>query len=191
VVASFGNVAITQSDLEREYCFERFLDGQWPAPPPDAATLERVRERLTFQKLLVVEESANPLEPAELEKSASEPLNKLRQRFSREEDFQAALRSLDMDEPGLIQHLAEQQRILRMIDQRLRPAATPTPGEVETYYRETFVPEYVRRTDAATPALAEVEGQIREILVQKKIDQLLVTWLEELKSSRRVKFHSF
>lgn len=191
VVASFGNVAITQSDLEREYRFELFLDGQWPAPAPDAATLERVRERLTYQKLLVLEEVPSPPEPAELEKSAGEALHKLRQRFGREEDFRAALRSLDMDEPRLIQRLAEQEWVLRMIEQRLRPAAAPAPGEVETYYRETFAPEYVRRTHAPAPAPGEVEGQIREILVQKKIDQLLVRWLEELKSSHRVNFHSF
>jgi hypothetical protein len=29
VVASIGDVAITQSDLEREYRLERFLDGQF------------------------------------------------------------------------------------------------------------------------------------------------------------------
>ena len=49
VVASIGDVVITQSDVEREYRLERFLDGQWPAPPPDRKTLEQVRERLTNQ----------------------------------------------------------------------------------------------------------------------------------------------
>ena len=34
VVASIGEVAITRSDVEREYRLERFLDGQWPPPPP-------------------------------------------------------------------------------------------------------------------------------------------------------------
>jgi len=57
VVASTGEVAITQSDVEREYRLERFLDGQWPAPPPDSKTLEQVGERLTEQKLLLEEET--------------------------------------------------------------------------------------------------------------------------------------
>jgi uncharacterized Zn finger protein len=39
--------------------------------------------------------------------------------------------------------------------------------------------------------LTEVQGQIREILAQKKIDELLASWLEELKPSRRVRFYSF
>jgi len=34
-----------------------------------------------------------------------------------------------------------------------------------------------------------VEGQIQEILVQKKINQLLADWLEELRPSHRVYFY--
>ena len=52
VVASIGNVAITASDVEQEYRFERFLDAQWPAPPPNSATLADAREHLTYQMLL-------------------------------------------------------------------------------------------------------------------------------------------
>jgi hypothetical protein len=44
---------------------------------------------------------------------------------------------------------------------------------------------------SAVPPLTEVQGQIQEILVQKRIDQLLASWLEELKPSRAVRFHSF
>ena len=44
VVASIGNLAITASDVEQEYRFERFLDAQWPPPPPNSAALaERPR----------------------------------------------------------------------------------------------------------------------------------------------------
>jgi len=34
-----------------------------------------------------------------------------------------------------------------------------------------------------------VQGQIQEILVQKKIDQLLADWLAALRPSRRVRFY--
>ena len=36
VVASIGLKAITASDVEQEYRFERFLDGQWPSYLPGA-----------------------------------------------------------------------------------------------------------------------------------------------------------
>jgi len=97
VVASIGDVAITQSDVESEYRLERFLDGQWPPPPPDSKTLDQVRERLVHQKLLLAEENQNlPRDPA-LENTAAEELDGLRKRFSSEPDFESALHSLHME----------------------------------------------------------------------------------------------
>jgi hypothetical protein len=191
VVASIGDVAITQSDVEHEYRLERFLDGQWPPPLPDSKTLEQARERLTYQKLLLEEETQDLSRDAALEKTAAEQLEGVRKRFPSEQDYQSALHSLHMDEKQILTTLVEQQRILRVVEQRLRPAAAPSTTDVESYYRDVFTPEYTRTHGLPVPPLKEVEGQIGEILVQKKIDQLLASWLEELKPSRAVRFHSF
>jgi hypothetical protein len=191
VVASIGDVAITQSDVEREYRLERFLDGQWPAPPPDRKTLEQVRERLTDQKLLLEEETQDSSQNAALEKTAAEELDGVRKRFSSEPDYQSALHALHMDEKQILTTLVAQQRILRIVEQRLRPGATPGTTDVESYYRDVFTPEYKQTHGSAVPPLTEVQGQIQEILVQKRIDQLLARWLAELKPSRAVRFYSF
>jgi hypothetical protein len=191
VVASIGNVAITQSDVEREYRLERFLDAQWPPPPPDSKTLEQVRERLTDQKLLLEEETQDSSHDAALDKTAAEELEGVRKRFSSEPDYQSALHALHMDEKQILTALVDQQRILRIVDQRLRPGAAPGTTDVESYYRDVFTPEYTRKHGPPVPPLTEVEGQIQEILVQKRIDELLPGWLEELKPSRAVRFHSF
>jgi hypothetical protein len=191
VVASIGDVAITQSDLEREYRLERFLDGQWPAPPPDSETLEQLRERLTDQKLLLEEEAQDLSHDAALEKTAAEELDAVRKGFSSEPDYQSALHALHMDEQQILTTLVQQQRILRIVEQRLRPGAAPGTTDVESYYRDVFTPQYTQTHRSAVPPLTEVQGQIQEILVQKRIDQLLASWLEELKPGRRVRLHSF
>ena len=191
VVASIGDVAITQSDVEREYRLERFLEGEWPAPAPDSKTLEQVRERLTDQKLLLEEETQDSSHDAALEKTAAEELDAVRKGFSSDSDYQSALHALHMDEKQILTTLVEQQRILRIVELRLRPAAVPGTTDVESYYRDVFTPEYTQTHRSAVPPLTEVQGQIQEILVQKKIDQLLASWLEELKPSRAVRFHSF
>jgi hypothetical protein len=191
VVASIGDVAITQSDVEREYRLERFLDGQWPAPPPDSKTLEQVRERLVDQKLLLEEETQDSSHNAALEKTAAEELDGLRNRFSSEPDYQSALHALHMDEKQILTTLVDQQRILRVVEQRLRPGAVPGTADVESYYRDVFTPEYMQKYGSAVPPLTEVQGQIQEILVQKRINELLASWMEELKPSRTVRFHSF
>ena len=189
VVASIGEVAITRSDVEREYRLERFLDGQWPPPAPDAKALDMARERLTYQKLLLEEETQDLSHEPALEKTAAEELAGVRRRFVSEKDCQAALSSLRMDEKQVLQTLVDQQRILRVIEDRLRPEAAPATPQVESYYRDVFVPEYTGTRGQPVPPLTDVQGQIQEILVQKKINQLLAEWLAELRPSRRVRFY--
>jgi hypothetical protein len=192
VVASVDRVAITASDVEREYRFERFLDGPGPAPAPDAAALARVRERLTYQILLSREEDPSPADQAECEKAAVERVAALRKGFPGPEAFQAAIRELGMTEAEIVARIAQQNLMLRLIDQRLRPAASPSDDEVADYYRQTFVPEFQKKNPgAAASPLPEVENQIREVLTQKHINELLEQWIEELKPSSRVSIHSF
>jgi hypothetical protein len=192
VVASVGREAITASDVGHEYRFERFLDGQWPPPPPSPATLDRVRERLTYQVLLGQEEKPTSGDQVECEKIAAERLAALRKEFARPEEFQAALQGLGMTEAQVLARITQQELTLRLIDQRLRPAALPSDQEVADYYRRTFVPEFEKKNGGeAAPPLSEVDGQIREVLTQKRINELLDQWIEELKPASRVRFHSF
>ena len=165
---------------------------QWPPPPPDAAALADARERLTYQMLLTHEENPGPAERAESEKSAAERLAALRKEFAHPEDFQRALKDLGMTETEVLARIAQQELMLRLIDQRLRPAASPSDDAVADYYRSTFVPEFQKKNGgAAAPPLSEVEDQIREVLIQKRINELLDQWIEELKPTTNVRFHSF
>jgi hypothetical protein len=191
VVASIGNAALTASDVEQEYRFELFLNGQSLSVPPDPATLERVRDRLIDQRLLAEEAEAERVERTDLPPQAAATLAEVRRKYPSEEAFQAALRTLEMDEREVLQRLEDQALVLRIIDQRLRPAAWVERAEIEAYYRKTFGREHVEQAAGPAPSLEDVENQIREILAQEKINQLLSTWLEELKTSRRVRLHSF
>ncbi len=192
VVASISNLAITASDVEKEYQFERFLDAQWPPPPPDAAALASAREHLTYQALLTQVENPGTAEKAESEKSAAERLAALRKEYAHPQDFERAVKDLGMTETEVVARIAQQELMLRLIDERLRPAASPSEDDVAAYYRSTFVPAFQKKNHgAAAPSLAEVAGQIEEILIQKRINELLDQWIEELKPTTDVRFHSF
>ena len=192
MVASVGNAAITENDVARAYRMECFLNGQWPPPAPDAATLARVRERLTYQLMLSREDNPAAGELAESEKAAAERLAALRKEFAHPGDFEAALRELGMTEGEVTAHIVQQDRLLRLIDQRLRPMAAPTTQDVADYYQQVFVPEFQKKSPGATaPQLSEVESQIREVLTQKRINELLDQWIEELRPTSRVRVHSF
>jgi hypothetical protein len=191
VVASIGNAALTASDVEQAHRFELFLNGQPPSAPAAPATLERVRDRLIDQRLLGEEAEAEKVERTDLPRQAAATLAEVRRKYPSEQAFQAALRTLEMDEREVLQRLEDQALVLRIIDQRLRPAAWVERAEIEAYYQKTFGREHMTQAAGPAPALEDVENQIREILAQEKIDQLLPTWLEELKTSRRVRLHSF
>jgi hypothetical protein len=189
VVASIGNTAITQSDVDAEYRFEVFLtEGHLPASPPDAATFARVRDRLIDQRLLTQEAAAEGIQPEDVHQAAERRLTDARKKCKSEDAFQSSLRSLGLTEAQLLDRLAEQERTLRMIDQRMRPSVTVEPAEIEAYYRDTFTPDYSKHNPGeAVPPLAQVESQIREVLAQKKIDQQLAAWLNELKVTHHVR----
>ena len=190
VVASVGNLAITASDVAQEYRLERFLDGQWPAPPANAAALAAAREHLTYQVLLTREENPGPDDTAASEKSAALRLASLRHDYPHPGEFQRALNELGVTETELLARIAQQDLMLRLIDERLRPAASPTDEAIDEYYRSTFVPEFEKRNSgAAPPPRADVESGIREVLLQKRINELLDQWIEELKPTTNVRFH--
>ena len=192
VVASVGNLAITSSDVAQEYRLERFLDGQWPPPPPSSASLASAREHLTYQVLLTREENPGVDDKAESLKSATKRLAALRGEYSHPGEFERALKDLGMTETELLARIAQQDLMLRLIDERLRPAASPSDDAIAEYYRSTFVPEFQKKNASApAPTLPEVEDGIREVLLQKRINELLDQWIDELKPTTNVQFHSF
>lgn len=191
VVASVGNAAITQSEVKAEHRLELFLKGPSAAGVPDTAALERVRDRLIEQKLLAQEAEAEGVNLSDLIEAAKQALGEVHRLYSSEEAYRNALRVLGATEEQVLSRLQAQLLTLRLIDQRLRPAAWVERPEIEAYYTGTFVPEFRRQNTGPVPPADEVEPQIREILVQKKIDQLLADWLAELKAGRRVSIHAF
>jgi len=189
VVAAIGNAAITESDVEAQYRFESFLsDCRVPASAPDAAALTAVRDRLIDQRLLTREATAEGILPSDVQPAAQQALADLRKRCESEETFQSSLRTLGLNQAQTVDRLVEQQRMLRIIDLRLRPAVTVEPAEIEAYYHDTFTAQYSKHNPGqAVPPLAQVESQIREILVQQKVDQQLAAWLDELKTTHHVR----
>lgn len=191
VVASVDNQAITRSDVENAYGFELILNGHLPGPPPDRATLVAVRDRMVDQVLLLGEAGVEGISDGDVDDSSAKAIADIRKKFPSEDAFQRALQSVGLNEQQAMERLRDRQRILTLIDNRLRPSARIELPEIEAYYKDTFVPALAKRSQTPAPPLTEVEGQIREILTQKRIDALLSSWLENLKSSHRVSIHPF
>jgi len=150
-----------------------------------------VRDRLIDQMLLLREADTENIPEGDITNAGTEALAELHKKFESEQAYESAFRSLGMDEGQVIERLRDRSRILQVIDERLRPSAHVERADIEAYYQKTFVPEFARRAQGPPPALGNVEPQITEILIQKKIDELLDKWLQSLKSSHRVSVHPF
>ncbi len=191
VAASVGNAAITESDVNAEHRFELFLKGSSNPETLDSGAFEQARDRLIEQKLLEEEAEAEEVDRTGITEAARKTLEEVRRQYPSEESYQKSLLVLGATEEQVLSRLESEVLTLRLIDQRLRPAAWVERSEIEAYYAQDFAREFARQSKQPVPPVDEVEAQIREILVQKKIDQLLTTWLEELKSAYHVKIHNF
>lgn len=190
MVASVGYHAITQQDVIQEYHFERFLDGQSPTGLPGQEEFQAALNRLISQTLLAEQMRTPGRNSKNGTNDAKDNLKSAREKFPNEQAYRAALGALGMTEQQVLNRIKLYQRTLQMINNRLRPTALPDPKEVESYYKDTFVPEYAKEHTGQPPPLDEVRDQIRDILAEKKLNELLDNWLDRLKSTHRVTIHS-
>ncbi len=190
IVSSIGKLAITESDVEIEDRFEIFLGEQRSPVIGGTAAFEQVRDRLIDQKLLLTEADRDGIPPADASAVALR-LAEIRKKYESEAGFQSALRTLGTSERQVLERLGEQGRIVQLIDQRLRPHCVVNDSEIQAYYQETLLPKYPSGSNDAAPPLTEVQGRIREVLIEKKLNQLLSEWLKQLRATYAVKIHAF
>lgn len=192
MVASAGNYAITESDVVAEYHFQQFQAGHPVTGSPNPDEFNRVRDQLVDQYLILVERSAEGLPLPAAGDAARKELEQIKAEYKTPEEYQSAVKSLGVEAAAILARLETQKQMLGVIDERLRPSAWVDPSEIQTYYEKTFVPQFEKLGgNSKPPGLDTVADQIREILTQKKINELLNSWLEELRASHQVLIHAF
>ncbi len=185
VVASVGEKAITASDLEQEFQFERFLEGLPPVGRPSRAMQRTLLNRLISRTLLQEDMRKSGIQAHPPQADARRALAQIQKRFGTRARYDAALKTLGMSETEVLKRLETYQETLAYIDRRFQPVTPPSAVQIRTYYESVFVPQ-LRAEHRPPPPLAQVEAPIREILVQKELDQRLNEWLKEMRSTQRV-----
>jgi hypothetical protein len=188
VVASVGGQAITASDVETEYRFERFMEGLVPTGKPAAPARGVILNRLISRMLLQddMRNSGAGIKPSEAD--ARRALRQIRQRFHSTAQYRSAVKSLGMGEAEVLKRLEVYQETLRYVDRRFRPVTPPTAAEIRVFYGSTFLPQFQKHhPHQPPPPLVKVESPIQEILFQKELDQRLNEWLKEMRSTERVR----
>ncbi len=186
VVATVDHKPILRSDWNEAVRFEAFMHQKKLA---DVSQTERMSalQRMIDRHLLNAQMSnEKALRPSDDDLAAD--IAKLREKFGVGDDdakWQALLRSYNLTEAILSQHLREEVRVMNFIDVQLRPNVRIQDSEVAAYYQSQVVPD-LKENGAKEVPLNHVEAQIRELLVQKHMDEMLDAWLHNLRQQSRI-----
>ena len=189
VVATVNHHAILQSDVRGEVSFERLMEGAAPGTGSEdeqRATLNRLIDRELLREQMR-EGEVKPPTSDEIEMNVAELKTRLN---AGGESWREKLSRYGITEDELRKRIALQLDQLRLVDLRLRPAVQIEPNEVRRYYQEQFLPK-VLRSGAKPLDETDAAPKVREILTQQKVNQLLNSWLETLRSQAEVRILAF
>jgi peptidyl-prolyl cis-trans isomerase SurA len=185
VVAVVNNQAILASDVDEEVRLSVLDPGRAGL---GMLTRQRALEQLISRALIqqqVRQEDALTIEPSQAEVDAR--LVEIRKQVpacvhlncASEEGWKAFLAARGLTSERVQTYLRRRIQLLRFIEERFRLGISIAPDEIETYYRETLLPQYA--AGEAIPPLEEVAPRIQEILLQRQVNVLFGDWLKNLR----------
>ena len=186
IVATVNGHIILQSDWNDALRYEALLSARTVSDFSDEDR-RAVLDRLIDQELLG-EQMKSALFRRASEEEAAAKVAEARTLYPNavsSEGWQSVLGQCGLTEKELRAHVQEQIDLMRLVDAHLRPTVQIDSKTIEAYYREKFVPQ-LRQSGAGEVPLAEVSGKIRELLTEERVSELMVTWLQSLRSESKV-----
>jgi peptidyl-prolyl cis-trans isomerase SurA len=186
IVATVNGHIILQSDWNDGLRYEALLSGRSLSDFTEDDRRE-VLDRLIDQELLAEQMKSASFQHATEQEAAVEiaAARKLYPEANTEDGWQEVLSGYGLTEKAVTGHVQQQIDLMRLVDARLRPAVQIDSKSVEAYYRDKFVPQLKQSGEQEVP-LADVSAKIRELLTQEKVNELMVSWLQSLRSESKV-----
>lgn len=184
MIATVNGHAILQSDWDDELQYECFMSGR-SLHDLTAEDRRSVFERLIDQELLRGQMSSSDFKPAGNDEIAKE-IDELKQQYPGQHGGQswvAALSAYGITEADVTAHVSMEINSLRLVDARLRPSIEVDGASIEDYYKKELLPKMPK---GQQPSLQEASPRIRELLIQQKMNELLSSWLDSLRSQAQI-----
>jgi peptidyl-prolyl cis-trans isomerase SurA len=188
IVATVNGHIILQSDWNDALCYEALLSGRAMSLFTDDER-RTVLDRLIDQELLDEQMKSASFQHASEADAQAEiaQARKLYPEAATDEGWQRILDQYGFTEKNLTAHVQQQIDLMRLVDAHLRPAIQIDSKNIEAYYRDRFVPQ-LKESGASEVPLADVSAKIRELLTEEKVSELMVSWLQSLRSESKVSF---
>jgi peptidyl-prolyl cis-trans isomerase SurA len=182
MVATVNGRVILQSDLDEALCYEALVNNKLLADFSDDDH-RAILDRLIDQELLREQmKSADFRHASDAEVTAR--IAEARKQYphaASDEGWHSLLADYHITASELVSRVREQIDVMRLVDARLRPAVQIDSKSIEAYYRDQFVPK-LKQAGAAEIPLSDVSAKIRELLTEQKVSEMLVSWLQTLRS---------
>ncbi len=186
IVATVNGHIILQSDWDEALRYEALLNGRALNQFTDEDR-RAVLDRLIDQELLGEQMKSAFFEHAS-EAEAAARVAEARKQYreaATDEGWHLVLSRFGLSEKDLVAHVQQQIDLMRLVDAHLRPAVQIDSKTIEAYYREKFVPQLKQSIVAKVPS-ADVAAKIRELLTQEKVNEMMISWLQSLRSESKV-----
>lgn len=187
VVATVNNHIILQSEWQDAVRYEAFVSGR-ALDQLQLGDRKDALDRLIDQELLREQMRSSGFPHAgseEVEKRIQE-IRKQYPGAETEAGWQAALARYGLTENEVKKRVVLQVDLMGLVDARLRPNVVIDSKSIEGYYNQELLPQ-LRQSGAEQVPLAEVSPKIKELLTQQKMNQMLVAWLQDLRSGSRIR----
>ena len=182
IVATVNGRVILQSDLDEALCYEGLVNNR-SLVASTADDLRSVLDRLIDQELLREQMTSADFRHA-TDAEVTARIAEARKQYPQAESdvgWHSLLDAYHITDRELFSRVREQIDVMRLVDARLRPAVQIDSKSIEAYYRDQFVPK-LRQSGGADVSLSDVSAKIREVLTEEKVSQMLVSWLQTLRS---------
>lgn len=187
IVATVNGRVILQSDWDEALCYQALLTNRTLAQFTDDDR-RAVLDRLIDLELLRGQMKSADFPHATDSEVAARVADARKQypQATSAEAWQALLAQYHLAEKDLFAHVRQQIDVMRLVDARLRPTVEIDSKSIEAYYRDKFVPK-LKQSGASQVPLADVSAKIRELLTEQKVSELLVSWLQTLRSEGQIR----
>jgi parvulin-like peptidyl-prolyl isomerase len=177
IVARIEDDIILQSQVRELGAFQQLIEGH-------AESDDKLLEELIQQWVVETEATASHF-PQPAQSEVDRELTHLREHFASPEKYASRLNELGLSSAQVRQMLSRQIYVERYIDYKFRPSVQIEPADIDAYYKKELLPELAKKNQPA-PSPAAVEEQIRELLIQRRISDLTVKWLDDTKSRLKI-----
>jgi peptidyl-prolyl cis-trans isomerase SurA len=186
IIATVNGRVILQSDWDEALSYEALLTNRSLTQFSDDDR-RAVLDRLIDQELLREQMKSADFTHASDAEVADRVADARKQypQAASPDAWQSLLAQYHLTEKDILDHVRQQIDLMRLVDARLRPAVQIDSKSIEAYYRDQFVPK-LKQSGASEVPLAEVSARIRELLTEEKVSELLVSWLQTLRSEGQV-----